>query len=100
MFEKQTMKKNEFEKGIREYQKRHNEKMYSSEVKDLHIKYIQPILDKGAELFLAANPKAAWSAGFFQGDMIAVRVGIREKGIYREINSTYETDSLIDKISE
>lgn len=94
------MTKQEFENGIKEYQLQHNEKMYSSEVKELHTKYIQPILDKASKLFLAEHTNAGWSAGFFQGDKIATRVGLREKGIYREINSSYETDYIISLLSK
>ena len=94
------MKKQEFEDGIKEYIEKYDEKIHSQEVKDLHEKFIQPILDKSNELFLAENDGADWCGSFFQGVFILARVGYRKKAIYREKEFKYSTDYLILELSE
>ena len=94
------MTKQEFNAGIKEYITMNEEKPFSSDLKTLRNKFIQPILDKGSELFLAKNEKASWAGSFFQGDKVLSRIGIRENSIYREEEYTYSTEYLISKITD
>jgi len=89
------MTKKDYEYGIEEYTKKHDEKMHSPEVKELHSKYIQPILDKSSKMYKAENKKASWTGSFFQGDKILARAGIRKNGLYREEEKIYLTKDII-----
>jgi len=92
------MKKEEYINGISKYLKYNEEKPYSVETKNLHEKYITPILDKASEIYLKEKPKASWSGSFFQKTQILARVGIRENSIYREEDKVFFIDDILDKI--
>jgi len=90
------MTKKDYNDGIAAYLEASNKKTYSTETKNLHKKYIQPILDKASEVYLKEKPKASWSGSFFQKSQILSRVGIREDSIYREEDKIFLIEDIID----